>query len=60
MAKSEKLVGKDRVNELTKEIKKIQEINNTLLQRGQSIQQQMAQNNTQILKLQGAIEEAQR
>ena len=60
MAKSEKATGKTRIKEVEKEIEKLRGDNNTILERGQLLQQQLAQNNTQIIKLQGALEELQR
>lgn len=51
---------RDRVKELEKQVSIKRGENDSIMRQGQALQQKIAVNNTEILKLQGAIEELKR
>ena len=51
---------RDRVKDLENEIMGLKKNNDEIMVQGQILQQKIAQNNTEILKKQGAIEELKR
>jgi hypothetical protein len=51
---------RDRIKEIETEINNFRKDNESILQQGQLLNQKLAQNNTEILKRQGAVEELKR